>query len=78
MLGLIWFQTVCKSYQQMTLVGKATPNKFLDSHPNFVKNFGGWEVLIFTFYFSDCFKNITVLKETFNTMKLSKLINDKH
>ena len=32
---------------------KATPNNFLDSHPNFVKNWGGWEVFIF--YFSYCF-----------------------
>ena len=31
---------------------KATPNKFLDSHPNFVKNWGGWEVFIFYFLFS--------------------------
>ena len=31
-----------------------TPNKFLDSHPNFVKNWGGWDVFIL--YFSDCFK----------------------
>ena len=28
--------------------------KNLDSHPNFVKNWGRWEVYIF-FYFSDCF-----------------------
>ena len=27
------------------------------------------------FIILDCFKNRTVLKETFNTMKLSKLIN---
>ena len=33
---------------------KATSNKFLDSHPNFVKNGGGWE--IFIFHFSDCFE----------------------
>ena len=24
-----------------------TPNKFLDFHPNFVKNWDGWEVFIF-------------------------------
>ena len=29
---------------------KATPNKFLDSHPNFVKNWGGREVYIFIFF----------------------------
>ena len=33
------------------MLTKATPNKFLDSHPNFVKKGGGWE--IFIFYFSD-------------------------
>ena len=27
---------------------KATPNKFLDSHSNFVKNWGRWEVFIFS------------------------------
>ena len=32
----------------------AKANKFLDSYPNFVKNWGGWEVYIF--YFSECFK----------------------
>ena len=59
-------------YSILTItVDKATPNKFLDSHPNFVKNWGGKEVFIF--YFLDCFKNRTVLKETFNTMKFSKL-----
>ena len=54
----------------------ATPNEFLDSHPNFLKIWGGWEVFIFNFL--DCFKNKVVLKETFNTMKLSKLIDDKY
>ena len=29
---------------------KATPNKFLDSHPIFVKNWGGREVFIFLFF----------------------------
>ena len=47
------------------LFNEATPNKFLDSHPNFVKNWGGWEVSIF--YFSDR----TVMKETFNTLNLN-------
>ena len=28
---------------------EATPNNFLDSHPNLVKNWGGWEV--FSSYF---------------------------
>ena len=26
------------------------PNKFLDSHPNFVKNWGWWEGFIFYFF----------------------------
>ena len=57
-------------------IHKATPNKFLDSHPNFVKNWGGWEVLIF--YFSDCFE--TMLEDTLNTLKLScqKEVNDEY
>ena len=44
MLGLIWFKTVCKCYQQMTLVGKeltlvmlkilcATPPQFCPVNP---------------------------------------------
>ena len=28
---------------------KATPNIFLDSHPNFVKNWDGWKVFILFF-----------------------------
>ena len=46
---------------------KATPNKSLDSHPNFVKNWGWWG----GFYFSivRTAKNRTVLKETFDIMK---------
>ena len=34
---------------------KATPNKFLDSHPNFEKKCGGLEFFLFHYY-SDCFK----------------------
>ena len=37
---------------------------FLDSHPNFVKNWGGWEVFIFYFFIQTALKNRTVLKET--------------
>ena len=35
------------------------PNKFLDSRPNFVENWGGWEVLIFIFQVAS--KNSAVL-----------------
>ena len=69
-------QTRRKKEPQIRHSSKASPNKFLDSHPNLVKNWGRWEVFIF--YFLDCFKNKTELKETFNAMKLSKLINDKY
>ena len=50
---------------------KATPNKSLDSCPNFVKNWGGWEVYIF--YFSDCFneQNSSEKKKTFNSLNLN-------
>ena len=51
---------------------KATPNKFLDSHPNFVKNGGGWEIFIFYFYiFLTALKNRSMLEDTLNTLKLS-------
>ena len=42
-----------EQFQHIDKITKATPNKFLDSDPNFVKNLGGLEVFIF----SDCFKN---------------------
>ena len=51
---------------------KAIPNNFLDYHPKFVKNGGRWEVFIvyfFLFFFSDSFKNRTLLKEEFNTCR---------
>ena len=46
---------------------QATPNKFLGSHPNFVKNWGEWEVYIF----QTALMNRTVLKKTFNTLNLN-------
>ena len=38
--------------------GKATPNKFLDSHPNFEKKMGGWDFFLYflSYYYFDCFK----------------------
>ena len=38
-------------------MGKVTPNKFLDSYPNFEKKMGrvGFS-FSFLFYYSDCFK----------------------
>ena len=47
----------------------ATPNKFLDSHPNFVKNGGGWEILFFIFL--TALKNRSMLEDTLNTLKFS-------
>ena len=44
---------------------------FLDSHPNFVKNWGGWEVYFFIYIFLTVLKNRTVLKETFNNLNLN-------
>ena len=41
---------------------------FLDSHPNFLKTWGGWEVSIF---FLTALKNRTILKETFKTLNLN-------
>ena len=35
----------------LSTLNKATPNKFLDSHPNFVKNLGGWEGGLYIFLF---------------------------
>ena len=50
---------------------KARLNKSLDSCPNFVKNWGGWEVYIFIF-FPTALMNRTVLKKkTFNTLNLN-------
>ena len=41
-------QSLLIAAQEQELIHrKATPNKFLDSHPNFVKNWGGREVFIF-------------------------------
>ena len=56
----------------MHFSGKATPNKFLDSHPNFVKNWGGWG--FFIFYFSDGFeeKNNAGRHIEYLEIKLSK------
>ena len=48
---------------------KATPNKFLDSHPIFEKNLGGWVVFILFFIILTALKNRIVLKDTFNTFK---------
>ena len=36
--------------QLQSHLGKDTPNTFFDSHPNFVKNRGEWEVLNFFFF----------------------------
>ena len=46
-------------------LGKAAPNKYLDSHPNCEKNWDGWD-----FFFLTALKNIKVMKETSNTLKL--------
>ena len=43
---------------------KAMPNKVLDFHSNFVKNWGGQEVFILLFFSPTTLKNRTVLKET--------------
>ena len=43
---LIWIYTLFSLPHD-----KATPNKSLDSCPNFVKNWGGWEVYTFFFFF---------------------------
>ena len=51
---------------------KATPNKFLDSHPNFVKNGGQVGDFYFLFFiFLTALKNRSMLKDTLNTLKLS-------
>ena len=45
-----WFSCIepfWNAWNQQPAKDKATPQKILDSHPNFVKNWGGWEVLIF-------------------------------
>ena len=51
----------------------ATPNTFLDSHLNFVKNLGGWEVyIIYFFIYLDCFKQQNSPEKTpFNTLNLN-------
>ena len=50
--------------QLQSHLGRATPNKFLDIHSNFVKNWGGWEVYIFyLFIFLTALNNRTVLKK---------------
>ena len=55
-------------FRKFTL--KAAPNNFLDSHPNFVKNGGGWEIFFF-FFFLTALKNRSMLEDTLNTLKLS-------
>ena len=55
----------------MKTADKATLNNFLDSHPNFVKIWGGWEIYIFLYFiFLTAIKNRTV-SETFNTLDLN-------
>ena len=41
----------CVLKKNIWLFKLGTPNKYLDSYPNFVKNWGRWDVFIF--YFSD-------------------------
>ena len=51
------------------MCNKATPNIFLDSHQNFVKNWDDWEV--YSFYFSNCFNEQKSPEKTFITMNLN-------
>ena len=49
-----------------------TPNKFLDSHPNFVKNWIRCKVKLFIFFiFPTALMSRKVMKETFNTLNLN-------
>ena len=55
-VGNLMSQLICRwrlrpNIRALAPLGKATPNKFLDSHPNFEKSWGGWELLIFLIFF---------------------------
>ena len=53
---------------------KATSNTFLDPHPNFVKNGGGWRLVFYIFFFfPTALNNRTVLKKIIPGINIVKM-----